>query len=128
MNLRGLNNNKEGGGLIIRDRLKARWGVLEDKNELAYSWHQGLHIGPDLSGSLATRGLLAISKTITTKFSAYSVGSSEPERREGERARDKTSANVCACPPSRAAQARRAGPSAVEGFNEFNELTNSLIN
>ena len=91
INLRGLNNNKEGGRLIIRDRLKARWGVLEDENELAYSWHQGLHIGPDLSGFLATRGLLAISKTITTKFSAYSVASSE----WSERARDKTSANVC---------------------------------
>jgi len=80
MNLRGLNNNKEGGGLIIRDRLKARWGVLEDKNELAYSCPQGLHIVPDLSGYLATRGLLAISKTISTEISAYSVVSSDPER------------------------------------------------
>jgi hypothetical protein len=27
--------------------------VFDDKNELAFSWLQGLHIGPDLSGSLA---------------------------------------------------------------------------
>ena len=76
-NLRGLNNNKEGGGLIRGERLKVEWGVFEDKNELACSWHQGLHIGPDLSGSLAKRGLFAISKTITTKLSEYSVCSSE---------------------------------------------------
>jgi hypothetical protein len=55
-NLRGLNNNKEGGGLIIWDCLKVEWGVLGDKNELAYSCPQGLHIGPDLSGSLAREG------------------------------------------------------------------------
>ena len=66
------------------DRPKVEWGVLEDENELACSWHQGLHIGPDLSGSLAARGLLAIFKAIITKFSVYSVGSSE----WSERARD----------------------------------------
>ena len=69
INLRGLNKNKEGGGLIIGDRLKAWWGVLEDKNELAYSWQQGLHIVPDLSGYLAKRGLLAIYTYSPERFS-----------------------------------------------------------
>jgi len=61
-------------------------------------------------GPPAARELCPISKTITTKLSAYSVISSE----WSERAVDKA---VCV----------RLRGSAVEGFNEFNELTNSLI-
>ena len=60
-------------GLRIEGRLKAEWGVLDDKNELACSWLQVLHIGPDLSGTLACEGLLAIFKAITPQISVHSV-------------------------------------------------------
>jgi hypothetical protein len=66
------------------DRPKVEWGVLEDENELACSWHQGLHIDPDLSGFLAKRGAFSDLKTVITKLSEYSVYSSECS----ERARD----------------------------------------
>jgi len=61
-----------------------------------------------------TRKLFSVYSACPVKCEAYftGVGSSEPERREGERARDE---KVCV----------RLRGSAVKGFNE---LTNSLIN
>jgi hypothetical protein len=101
------------------DRRKELWGAIRDENKLAFDSHpralikfRGLNKSKEGGGYLAERGLLAISKTISTEISAHSVGSSEPERREGERARDK---RVCI----------RLRGSAVKGSNES---TNFLIN
>ena len=67
------------------------WGAIREENKLAFFLPEWVNI-MDLCISMgppAARELYPISETINTKLSAYSVCSSEPDRREGERARDK---------------------------------------
>ena len=67
-------------------------GALEEENKLAFFLPQGLaRMNPMRQhGSSCSAGALPDPyESITTKLSVFSVCSSEPDRREGERARDK---------------------------------------